>query len=152
MIMKCMTAAVIAAALLLLPATTCAGDTDKEQVVEALRTMMAATSAEDMARIREVTTPGFYIFDMGHDMTAEQLVGMVRDRRESGVTFNWQVTEPRVNIDGHTAWVTYVNPGAIARGAKTKEMAWLESAVLRRIDGSWRIVFLHSTPVAEPGD
>src|SRR3546814_3801703 len=76
-------------------------------------------------------------------MASDQLIEGVEEARESGMTFYWQVTEPRVHIDGQTAWITYVNRGSIRIGADQREMVWLESAVLRKTGEAWRIRFLH---------
>lgn len=127
-------------------------DAEEEQVVDALRRFMVALKTDDMAAYSAVTTPDFHAFDMGYDMTADQLIGVVRNARESGVTLNWQVTEPRVRIDGTTAWITYVNRGSIQKGTETNDVTWLESAVLSKVDDSWRIQFVHSTPAAGPGE
>lgn len=118
---------------------------DKEKVVEAIRMMFASMSNDNMAQYREVTTPDFYAFDMGKSMTSEQLIGVVKNARESGMTFSWQVTEPHVHINGQMAWITYVNHGVMRNGTEKKELTWLESAVLRKTDNTWRILFLHSS-------
>ena len=45
------------------------------------------------------------------------------------------------------AWITYVNRGSIKDASGTKAVSWLESAVLRKENDSWRIQFFHSTRV-----
>ena len=47
-----------------------------------------------------------------------------------------------------SAWMTWVNRGAIEDAGGKKELTWLESAVLRKTDGAWQIHFLHSTRAA----
>jgi len=122
---------------------------DKQAAVEAVRTMFDALSDRDMARYRSVMAPGFYAFDMGKRMTADELTEVVEDAREAGMNFDWKVTEPKVRVQGPMAWVTYVNRGAMQRGDNRQALTWLESAVLRKDAGAWRIQFLHSTPMAE---
>lgn len=121
----------------------------KEKVVEAVRLMFAALKNDAPDQFRAVTTPDFYAFDVDKVMTADQLIEVVENAREAGMEFDWQVTEPRVHIDGQTAWITYVNRGSIQKGADTKQMTWLESAVLRKTGDAWRIRFLHSTLVSD---
>ena len=74
-------------------------------------------------------------------------MALLKSRHDAGVVYVWRVTEPEVHIDGHTAWITYVNLGSITDDSGPKDMAWLESAVLRREKDAWRIRFLHSTRV-----
>lgn len=115
-----------------------------------MRVMFAAKADDDMARYRQVTTQDFYAFDIGRNMTSDQLIKVVREARESGMTFNWQVTEPRVHVDVQTAWITYVNRGSIRIGADQRKMVRLEPAVLRKTGDTWRIRFLHRT--VAPGE
>jgi hypothetical protein len=43
------------------------------------------------------------------------------------------------------AWITYVNRGSAEDKSGKKDLTWLESAVLRKDAGNWRIHFFHST-------
>src|SRR3546814_4015808 len=113
--------------------------------METRRMMFTVMADDDSARCRQGTSSDFYAFDIGRNMTSDQLLDVVEEARESGMTFYWQVTEPRVHIDGQTAWITYVNRGSIRIGADQREMVWLESAVLRKTGEAWRIRFLHGT-------
>lgn len=49
------------------------------------------------------------------------------------------------------AWIAYVNEGSITKpGAGTTPMQWLESAVLERQGGVWKMTFFQSTRVPPP--
>jgi Domain of unknown function (DUF4440) len=63
----------------------------------------------------------------------------------AGKVYAWTVNEPEVHIDADMAWVTYVNRGSIKDTSETKNVSWLESAILRKEEGNWRIQFFHST-------
>lgn len=75
-------------------------------------------------------------------------MGLIKKAHAAGMVFAWQVTEPEVHVGGGTAWITYVNRGSVKDSSGTKEATWLESAVLQKENGRWRIAFLHSTPVS----
>jgi hypothetical protein len=45
------------------------------------------------------------------------------------------------------AWIAYVNKGSITDASGTSQQNWLESGFLRKRDGTWEMVFLHSTRV-----
>src|SRR3546814_13458884 len=126
-------AAFLLAALALVAPPVSASDTavDEARVMETMRVMFTAMADDDMARYRQVTTPDFYAFDIGRNMTSDQLIDVVEEARESGMTFYWQVTEQRVNIDGKTARSTYVNRGSFRIGADPRDVVWLEAAVVR---------------------
>ena len=109
--------------------------------------MFVAAAQDDLALFRSVTLPEFYAFDVGKRFTGDELMALIKDAHADGKSYVWKVTEPQVYVDGTTAWVTYVNRGSVEDAAGRKDVSWLESAVLRRADGAWRIHFLHSTRV-----
>ena len=125
-------------------------DTDKTAVTDAVRTLYAGGTVDDMAKMRSVLAPSFYIFDNGHQYSSiDDLMKMVNTFRDQGIKFVWNITNPKVTIDCNTAWITYVNDGSIqlpSSPAPTPTQ-WLESAILEKQDGTWKLVFMHSTRV-----
>ena len=117
------------------------------QVTEAVRSMFAALSAEDIPKLRAVIAPDFYAFEAGGRITGDALIELMQKAHAAGKVYAWTVNEPEVHIDGNMAWVTYTNRGSIKDASETKKVSWLESAVLRREKDSWRIQFFHSTRV-----
>lgn len=120
---------------------------DQEKVVEAMRLMYVAATNDDLTRFRAVTTPDFYTFDGGKRMTCDQLMALIKKAHDAGRIYVWEVTEPQAYVEGNMAWLTYVNRGSVQDAAGRKDVIWLESAVLRKDDGAWRIRFFHSTRV-----
>jgi ketosteroid isomerase-like protein len=121
---------------------------DKAQVVEALRTMYAAASADNFAKLHTVAAPDFYAFDGGKRYDGDALMSMAKGFHTQGYTFVWTVTDPHVEADCHLAWITYTNRGSIqAKGGAPQPTTWLESAALEKQKGTWRIRFFHSTRV-----
>ena len=126
------------------PATT-----DEAQVVEAIRSMFAALAAEDVPKLRAIIAPNFYAFEAGGRITGDALIDLMKKAHAAGKVYVWTVNEPEVHISGDTAWITYVNRGSIKDTSGTKDVTWLESAVLQKEKGIWRIHFFHSTRVPE---
>jgi len=125
-----------------------ASTNDEIQVTEAVRSMFAALSAEDIPKLRAVIAPDFYAFEAGGRITGDALIDLMKKAHAAGKVYVWTVNEPEVHIDGSMAWVTYINRGSIKDASETKNVSWLESAVLRKgKDNSWRIQFFHSTRV-----
>jgi len=102
---------------------------------------------EDSDQLRAVTTSDFYAFDGGEKMTGDELMGLIKSLHATGKTFVWTVTEPKVRIDRAVAWITYLNRGSVQDAAGKKDVSWLESSVLLKEGGAWRIQFFHSTRV-----
>lgn len=120
---------------------------DSVQVVEAITTMYAAATNDDLAKFHTVTSPAFYAFDNGKQFAGDSLMNLVKVLHAGGNVYVWRVTEPKVHIEGNIAWITYINRGLLQNASGTKPMAWLESAVLRKEKGTWLIQFMHSTRV-----
>ena len=120
---------------------------DQAQVTETVRAMFAAMAADDSPKFRALTTPDFYAYDVGKRFTGDELLNLVKGALAEGKVYVWSVNEPEVHLHGDLAWITYVNNGSVKDAAGTKSVTWLESAILRKEAGAWRICFLHSTRV-----
>lgn len=131
------------------PSTSACSSTpaDRDQVAEVMRTMYAAATADDLAKFHTVATPDFYAFDGGTRYDGDALMNMIKTFHDKGIVFVWSVTQPHVESDCHLAWITYTNRGSMRDASGTKNLSWLESAVLQKQSGAWRIRFFHSTRV-----
>jgi Domain of unknown function (DUF4440) len=120
---------------------------DRDHVVEAMRTMYAAATADDLARFHTVAASDFYAFDGGKRYDGDALMNMVKSFHDQGYVFVWTVSDPQVEADCHFAWITYTNRGSIQDKSGTQPTTWLESAALEKQAGVWRIRFFQSTRV-----
>jgi ketosteroid isomerase-like protein len=123
--------------------------TEQMQVTEAIRSLFAAATADDRDKLYAVTTSDFYAFDGGGRFTRDGLMDLIKAAHADGKVYVWTVNEPEVHISQDVAWVTYVNHGSVTDVSGTKDMTWLESAVLEKQKGVWRIRFFHSTRIPE---
>ena len=144
-----LSAAFVSASALVTGSPTCAGNpADPVQVVETTRTMYAAATTDDLAKFHSVAAPDFYAFDGGIRYDGDALMSTVKSFHDKGVVFVWSVTQPHVESDCHLAWITYINRGSMKDASGTKDLTWLESAILEKQAGVWRIRFFHSTRAA----
>jgi hypothetical protein len=123
---------------------------DEAAVVQTLRTFYVAATADDTAKMHSVTAASLYIFDDGNQYSSiDDLMNVIREYRQKGAKFVWNVTEPHVTVHCNDAWITYRNDGSIQMpgAAASTPTQWLESAILEKQDGTWKIVFFHSTRV-----
>jgi len=121
---------------------------DESQLVTVLRAVFAAAHEADEAKFASLIAPGYYMYDGGKRFDGTAIMGLLKAAYAEGRRFEWNVTEPDVHVAGDTAWVAYVNRGAVIDATGTKPMSWLESACLQKIGGAWKIAFLHSTRAA----
>jgi ABC-type glycerol-3-phosphate transport system substrate-binding protein len=120
---------------------------DQTQIVETVHTMYAAAATDDLAKFHTVAAPDFYAFDGGTRYDGDALMNTLKSLHASGKVYVWTVIQPHVESDCHLAWITYINRGSIKDASGTKNLTWLESAVLEKQAGAWRIRFFHSTRV-----
>lgn len=135
-------------------ASTCtATPEDQTQIVETMRTMYAAATIDDLAKFHTVAAPDFYAFDGGKRYDGDALIQMVKSFHDQGYAFEWSVLDPHIEATCDLAWITYNNRGSITTPGSaqdkpaTHQVTWLESAVLQKQAGTWRIRFFHSTRV-----
>jgi ketosteroid isomerase-like protein len=125
---------------------------DQNSIVKAVNTVFAALRASDSQKLDSVVTPDFYIFDGGVRLNADSLLTVMKAQYAAGKRYEWNVTDPDIHISGDSAWIAYVDKGSIRDAAGSVDHQWLESAFLEKKEGTWKIVFMHSTrvPMAPP--
>jgi hypothetical protein len=125
---------------------------DEAALVDTVRGMYAAATVDDRPKVKSYFAPGFYMFDGGQRFDGDAIMDAIEGYYKQGVKFVWNVTRPDVHIHCNQAWIAYVNEGSILMpGASAPTPTkWLESVVLERQDGMWKMVFFHSTRVTPP--
>lgn len=123
---------------------------DQTQVVDTVKGFFSAAALDDLGKFHAMVAPGFYIYDAGARFDGDAIMTLIKAQHAKGRRYEWNVTEPDVHVIGDTAWIGYVNKGAVTDESGTRAQSWLESAFLGRSGGSWKIVFMHSTRVPAP--
>jgi ketosteroid isomerase-like protein len=122
----------------------------QQQVVSTVQSIFAAATTDDIAKFESLVEPSFYLYEAGHRFNGDSIMMMIKALHAKGVRYTWNVTEPDVHIDGSTAWIAYVNRGTITDTSGTKDAMWLESAILEKRNGAWKIAFMTSARVPGP--
>ena len=52
-----------------------------------------------------------------------------------------------VKVENNTAYVVYGLKSDITESGKLTTRHWNESTIFRKVDGSWKIALIHSTPI-----
>ena len=121
--------------------------TEQSQIVDTVSTIFSAAGTDDVAKFDSVIASDFYMYDGGARFNGDAVMALIKAQHAAGKRFEWNVTEPDIHISGKTAWIAYVNKGSITDASGTVKQNWLESAVLEKQAGRWKIVFMHSTRV-----
>lgn len=103
----------------------------------------------DGEKIRSLVTPDFTVLEDGEIWSLDTLIVMVKKQRPTGFkrvnSFNFL----RSKITNKMASVEYFNTADISWSHGHAVIRWLESAVLVKIAGKWKLYSLHSTTVSD---
>jgi hypothetical protein len=128
-------------ALLLLNASVKAADHPAFQPVKEL---FAAMSKHDGKAMQATATDDFQLLEHGEDWTMQKLIDAVQPKGKPYVRENF-FSQIRARQNGNVAWVSYWNKAEIRRDQTLRTVVWLESAVVVKQDGQWKVQLLHST-------
>ena len=91
------------------------------------------------------STADFQLLENGEIWNLDTLIVKSMPRKNANIqrvnSFNFVKTEHNKDL----AWVSYYNSGEFSLGEKRQVVKWLESAVLKKQNGKWKIQMLHST-------
>jgi ketosteroid isomerase-like protein len=141
-------AACILAVAIQCPAARAADDAAAVQA--AIQANYAAYSGFDEARYRATTTGDFLLLEQGELLDREGDFSLM-PKPGSGHRRSDRFDFHTVKVEGNVAYAVYTLKSDIyddKRGARSRE--WLESAILKREDGRWKMALLHSTRVSHP--
>lgn len=116
---------------------------------DAVRSLFAAMSAFDYAKMQSTVTDDFQLLEAGEVWDIETLIGAIKPGEGAYLRRNFFSLIHTENND-NVVWVSYWNRATFAVQDKVSEQVWLESVVLLKDRGEWKIQLMHSTPV--PGD
>ena len=119
------------------------------EIERTVRAFFDALRNEDRAVFQRLTTASFYSFDAGKRYAGTALVDVVRAAHARGVQLNWSIGPLDTKLRCDVAWSAWENVGSAGVPPNVKPVRWLESAVLVRQNGSWKIDFFHSQRAAE---
>lgn len=117
---------------------------DSEVLKDVLEEYFNGIKNRDLNKMNSVTTTDFILFEDGNIWNNDSLVNSLN-------TFNsfkakWTFDYVRVNIDEFSGDMVYFNHGdMIFNDTSNIKIDWIESATFRKVDGNWKLGFLHST-------
>jgi uncharacterized protein (TIGR02246 family) len=125
-----------------------AATADEEAVRTLIRDWFASFSQNDEARFRSFMTDDYLLCENGELMDLAGVLGMFKAQRPSGYQRTDQFDFKSVTVRGEMAWAVYFLGSDINTDEMQRHRKWLESIVLRKVDGRWRLVLHHSTKIA----
>jgi len=125
--------------------TSCQHKKDNPEVLkQILNEYFEGIRTEDLNKLNSLTTNDFILFEDGKVWTNDSLV-----KPTPGVTSfkgKWTFDNMQVNVDKTSGDIIYYNHGDFILNDTIKiKKDWLESAAFRKVNGQWKLKFLHST-------
>ena len=113
--------------------------------MQAVKDLFAAMSARDGDAMRKTSTSDFELLEVGELWNMDKLISAILSGSSDWKRRNYfAVITSRVH--GNNAWVSYWNKATFSGPENGKsQRRWLESAVLLKVGGAWKIEQLHST-------
>jgi ketosteroid isomerase-like protein len=114
-------------------------------VQQVLTRLFDAISAVDMEALKQCTTKDILLLESGAVWNIDSITQKMGAMKGLGNTRINHLEFVRTEISGNLAWVAYHNAADITANGQTRTIKWLESAVLSKEDGAWKVKMLHST-------
>ena len=118
---------------------------DDPQILKTiLRDYFDGINNKDVKKLNEVTTNDFVLFEDGKVWTNDSLINSISGFKS--FKGDWKFDNMKVNVDNSSGDMTYFDHGEFIINDTIKlNFNWIESATFRKIDGKWKMNFLHST-------
>jgi len=119
------------------------------QIETTLTNFSGALAAGDSVMLRDLTAPEFALVEDGHVYDLDGTIASALQALESGTMIRTPV-DFVTSLRGSVAWTRYHVVGEFRTDRKRLLITRLETAVLERRAGEWRIVQMSSLPEAAP--
>jgi hypothetical protein len=117
----------------------------QQDVQKVIRNLFEGFSALNAKLILDECTSDVVILEDGVIWTRDSIMAWENNVKGQPVkrenTFEFHKTE----VTDSMAWVYYDNKATFSRNDKSRTVRWLESAVLVKRNGGWKVRMLHST-------
>ena len=117
---------------------------------DTVRNLFAAMSASDYAGMELAVTDDFQLLEDGEVWDIDTLISAIRPGKDAYVRRNF-FSLIKAESKNETAWVSYWNRATFTASGDVSEWIWLESALLIKSEGGWKVQLMHSTPVSPDG-
>ena len=123
-------------------------EAEKQNAEEVVRNFYDAAFAHNYQGIRDLCTDDYILFESGQVMNVEDFIIFITPFKGATTTYNLE--DVKINVEGSVAWMRMRSKAKVTMGEQVMNYEWLESGVLKKQEGIWKIAFYHSTTVEPP--
>ena len=118
---------------------------DKDSIEASIARFFDGLSEFNYDKLRDYSTADFLLLEDGLVWNLDTLISKVNPRKNMNIVRVNKFQFIKTEQIGNMAWVSYHNTADFSLGDKKQTVKWLESAVLIKEKGRWRIKMMHST-------
>ena len=125
--------------------TSCTQKKDDPEILkQVLKDYFDGIKTSDLEKLNSLTTSDFVLFENGKIWNNDSLV--TPNPKIKSFEGKWTFDNMKVNVDESSGDIIYFNHGDfIYNDTIKREVDWVESATFRKVNGQWKLNFLHST-------
>ena len=122
---------------------------DSMAVVQLIKADYKALGENDVEAHKRHCTADYQLIEEGELWTLEKEIEYMLSKKGQPLVRTDTFQFISVQVKGDMAFVVYDLRSAITRSGTTKHYHWMESAVMVRSNGTWKIRLIHSTKAEE---
>ena len=120
---------------------------EKAEVQQVITRFFDALSVANIPLMKAEVFDDFMLLENGEIWTIDTLANKISRPKPEGYLRQNSFDFLSTKIDKNRAYVFYKNKAEISSKTRNATIKWLESAILRKEKGRWRMEFMHSTPM-----
>ena len=120
---------------------------EKAEVQQVITRFFDALSVANIPLMKAEVSDDFMLLENGEIWTIDTLANKISRPKPEGYLRQNSFDFLSTKIDRNRAYVYYKNKAEISSKTRNATIKWLESAILRKEKGRWRMEFMHSTPM-----
>ena len=120
---------------------------EKGEVQQVITCFFDALSVTNIPQMKAEVSDGFILLENGEIWTIDTLANKISRPKPEGYLRQNSFDFIETKVEKNRAFVYYKNKAEITSKTRNATVKWLESAILRKEKGRWRIEFMHSTPM-----
>ena len=120
---------------------------EKVEVQQVITRFFDALSVANIPLMKAEVSDDFILLENGEIWTIDTLANKISRPKPEGYLRQNSFDFVSTKIDKNRAHVYYKNKAEISSKTRNATVKWLESAILRKEKGRWRMELMHSTPM-----
>ena len=118
---------------------------EKDSIEISISRFFDGLSEINPEKIKSQSTDDFLLLEEGEVWNMDTLIAKVSMRKNMNIIRTNSFEFIKTEQAGNMAWVSYRNTALFKLNEKQQIVRWLESAVLVKENGKWKIKMMHST-------